>query len=159
VTDIVAWRSLKTPTAVADFLVTQTLECENSIIEMASSISSAVNEIIASAGEQLSALLNRTTATSRLIVRIRREQLGFQYESLVKSNKNFLRSAGERTDRLERSLQHLDPARVMSRGFTMTTKNGTMLHSSSDVQTGDIIVTYFEHGRASSIVKETTKKR
>ncbi|MCK7535994.1 MAG: hypothetical protein MZV63_35915 [Marinilabiliales bacterium] len=29
VTDMVAWRSLKTPTAVADFLVEQTLECEN----------------------------------------------------------------------------------------------------------------------------------
>lgn len=159
VTDIVAWRSFKTPTAVADFLVSQTLDCENRIIDMASSLSSSAADIVSSAGEQLASLLNRISATTRLITRIRHEQLVFHYETLVRNCSNTLRSAGELTDRLERSLSHLDPVKVMSRGFTITTRNGTILHSPSELNPGDTIVTHFEQGRAASTVTETIKKK
>ncbi len=64
VTDMVAWRSFKTPTAVADFLVEQTLDCENRIIDMASTLYTEASDMISSAEEQLSSLQNRTAATS-----------------------------------------------------------------------------------------------
>jgi exodeoxyribonuclease VII large subunit len=159
VTDMVAWRSLRTPTAVADFLVTQTLESENRIFDMASSLSSVVREIITSTREQLASVLNRTAATSRLVVRIKREQLGFYSENLSKSSRNLLRNEGEKTGKLESSLRHLDPAGVLGRGYTLTTKDGRILHSSSDIQPGDTLITHFEHGKASSTVTGTTKKK
>ena len=62
VTDMVAWRSLKTPTAVADFLVGQALDCENHIVEMAESLSSAAGDIIAPAPEILAEIRARTPA-------------------------------------------------------------------------------------------------
>lgn len=159
VTDMVAWRSLKTPTAVADFLVTHTLDSENRVIEMASSLSSAAREIISSTSEQLALLFNRTVATSRLVVRLKHEQLGFHTETLARSSKNLLHNAGEITGRLESSLRHLDPVSVLSRGFTLTTRDGKILHSSSDIVPGDTLITHFEHGKASSIVTETTNKK
>jgi exodeoxyribonuclease VII large subunit len=70
-----------------------------------------------------------------------------------------LHNAGEKTGRLESSLRHLDPVSVLGRGFTLTTRDGKILHSSSDIVPGDTLITHFEHGKASSIVTETTKKK
>jgi exodeoxyribonuclease VII large subunit len=159
VTDMVAWKSLKTPTAVADFLVAQTLECENMIVDMATSIYTGAAGIISSAIEQLSSLQNRTAATARLIVRLKREQLGYQAETLQRAKNNMLRMGKELTDQLERSLVNLDPAGVMHRGFTLTTKGGKIIRSSTGLEPGEIIITHFEDGKATSIVKETNKKR
>ncbi len=158
VTDMVAWRSFKTPTAVADFLVEQTLDCENRIIDMASSLYTEASGLISSAEEQLSSLQNRTVATARLIVRVKDEQLGYHAETLLRSKNNLLRTAKEKIDRIESALRHLDPAGVMQRGFTLTTKNGKILHSPASLAPGDTIVTHFEQGRAASTVKETSKK-
>jgi exodeoxyribonuclease VII large subunit len=158
VTDMVAWRSFKTPTAVADFLVEQTVECENRIIDMASSLYTEATCMISSAEEQLSSLQNHSSATARLIVRVKDEQLGYYAETLLLAKNNLIRTAREKIDRMETALHHLDPAGVMKRGFTLTTKNGIILHSPSDLVPGDTIVTHFQQGRATSTVKETIKK-
>jgi exodeoxyribonuclease VII large subunit len=158
VTDMVAWRSLKTPTAVADFLVGQVLECENHIVEMAETLSSAAGDIITSAGEQLASLLNRTTATARLHLRVKSEQIIHHTENLRKSGYNSIRSANDTAERLEQSLKHLDPAGVMKRGFTITTKEGQIIRSSADLHPGDTVLTHFDDGKASSTVRETSSK-
>lgn len=158
VTDMVAWRSFKTPTAVADFLVEQTLECENRIIDMASSLYTDAAGMISSAEEQLSSLQSRTAATVRLIVRVKDEQLGYHAETLLRTTSNFLRSAREKIDRMESALHHLNPAGVMQRGFTLTTKDGKILHSPAGLVPGDTIITHFDQGRATSIINETSKK-
>ena len=159
VTDMAAWKSLKTPTAVADFLVEQTLECENRIIEMAGSLISAVNGALSAAGEHLSSLRNRTAATAKLIVRVKREQTGYQVETLRRSTAGLLRSATDVTGRLENALRHLDPAAVLRRGFTLTAKNGIIVRSPAELEQGDIITTHFEAGQATSTVNKTTQKR
>lgn len=159
VTDMAAWKSLKTPTAVADFLVEQTLECENRIIEMAGSLISAVNGALSGAGEHLSSLRNRTAATAKLIVRVKREQTGYQLETLRRSTAGLLRSATDVTGKLENALRHLDPAGVLRRGFTLTAKNGIIVRSPAELEQGDIITTYFEAGQATSTVNKTTQKR
>lgn len=158
VTDMVAWRSLKTPTAVADFLVEQTAESENHIMDMASSLTAAAEEMISSAGEQLASLLNRTAATARLHLRVKNEHLVHYTETLVRLKNNSLRSGKEITGRLEQSLIHLDPAKVMKRGFTLTSKKGKIIRSSSELKQGDIVVTHFDDGRAASTVNEISKK-
>ncbi|MCI0522085.1 MAG: exodeoxyribonuclease VII large subunit [Bacteroidales bacterium] len=158
VTDMVAWRSLKTPTAVADFLVGEVVECENHIVEMAESLSSAAGDIITSAGEHLASLLNRTTATARLHIRVKSEQLLHYTENLRKAGNNSIRSANDTANRLDQSLKHLDPSGVMRRGFTITTKRGKIIRSAADLQPGDSLLTYFDNGKASSTVNETNIK-
>jgi exodeoxyribonuclease VII large subunit len=159
VTDIVAWMALKTPTAVAGFLVERTLDCENRIVEMAGSLTSDVTDVLSAAGEHLSSLRNRIAATAGLIVRVTREKLDYHSETLHRSAARVLRKAGEGTDSLEKSLRHLDPAGVLKRGFTLTSRNGKIVHSPAELQPGDTIVTHFEEGKASSTVNELTQKR
>lgn len=159
VTDMVAWKSLKTPTAVADYLVEHTMECENRIIDMASSLTSAVTDALSSAGEQISSMQNRISATTRLIVRVKREQVNYHTATLRRSSASLLRSAKDETGRLENALRHLDPAGVMRRGFTLTAKNGLIVRSLAELEPGDTITTHFETGQAASTVKKITQKR
>jgi len=157
VTDMVAWKSHKTPTAVADFLVEHTMLSENHIIEMAGTLAEAVNDTIGSAGEHLALLQNRIASMARLVIKVRREQLGYHSETLRRSEAGALRAATELTDRHENALRHLDPAGVLKRGFTLTAKNGLIIRSPDDLKEGDTITTHFERGKATSTVIRTDK--
>jgi len=179
VTDMVAWKSLKTPTAVAGFLIERTLECENRIIGMAGELASAVTDALDATGEQIASLQNRTAATARLIVRVNNDRLGYHAEtltrsyrniltrsesdtrrladSLFRSAKNALSGAEKLTGMLEESLRHLDPAGVLRRGFTLTSRNGLIIRSAAELETGDTIPTHFEKGTATSTSKEINK--
>ena len=68
VTDMVAWKSLKTPTAVADFLVEQTGGSENRIIVMAGALTEAATEAIAAAGEHLASVLPEAAPIQTYII-------------------------------------------------------------------------------------------
>ena len=159
VTDMVAWKSLKTPTAVADFLVEQTGGSENRIIVMAGALTKAATEAIAAAGEHLASLQNRTAATARLIIRVRSDNLNYHTETLRRSGTMVLRAASELTDRMESALRHLDPAGVLKRGFTLTAKNGIIVRTPEELMPGDTITTHFEKGEATSKIINTNKKR
>ena len=158
VTDLAAWKALRTPTAVAGFLVERTLECENRIISMAGELTSAVTEALEAAGEQISSLQNRIASTARLIVRVNSDRLGYHAETLRRSSGIVLQKAADITGRLEGSLRHLDPAAVLKRGYTLTSRNGLIIRSAGNLEPGDIITTHFEKDTATSTVQQITKK-
>ncbi|NLD62924.1 MAG: exodeoxyribonuclease VII large subunit [Bacteroidales bacterium] len=158
VTDMVAWKALKTPTAVAGFIVERTMECENNIIGMAESLVSAVEGAMEAAEERLSSIQNRITATARLMVRLKEEKLSNHAGRLARASANVLNRAKEATDRMEDALRHLNPAGVLRRGFTLTSRNGTIIQSASELKQGDTIKTYFAEGTAESMVEKINKK-
>lgn len=158
VTDMVAWKALKTPTAVAGFIVERTMECENNIIGMAESLVSAVEGAMEAAEERLSSIQNRITATARLMVRLKEEKLSNHAGRLARASANVLNRAKEATDRMEDALRHLNPAGVLRRGFTLTSRNGTIIQTAAELRPGDTIKTHFAEGTAESMVKKINKK-
>lgn len=158
VTDMVAWKALKTPTAVAGFIVERTMECENNIIGMAESLVSAVEGAMEAAEERLSSIQNRITATARLMVRLKEEKLSNHAGRLARASANVLNRAKEATDRMEDALRHLNPAGVLRRGFTLTSRNGTIIQTAAELRPGDTIKTHFAEGTAESMVEKINKK-
>ncbi len=158
VTDMVAWKALKTPTAVAGFIVERTVACENNIIGMAESLVSAVEGAMEAAEERLSSMQNRITATARLVVRIKEEKLTNHAGRLRLASVNVLNKAREATDRAEDALRHLNPARVLLRGFTLTSRNGRIIQSATELKPGDTIKTHFAEGTAESKVEKINNK-
>jgi len=181
VADMVSWKALKTPTAVADFLVSETLEAESLVNDLASRITSAANEIMTGNEEHLQSLRSHITGSARLVVRIKKEQLGYStgmvsritgatiQKSLELTDRlsGSLRQLGPETvrkglvltDRLADTLRHLGPENVLRRGFTMTTKAGKIVRSAAELSEGDEIMTHFESSRISSIVVENKKQK
>ena len=174
VTDLVACRSLKTPTAVADFIIEQTAETENYIIEKGTEIKELAlgiidenRERIENAGKLLFPLatlmiseINRKLAESSvLLMRFGKEKL-YEASSEIDSLKTMIKSAtlsllkmsdNNLTD-LKRRLDILDPAKVLGRGYTITTRNGRILKSVTEVSESSLIETRFIDGIITSTV-------
>jgi len=179
VADMVSWKALKTPTAVADFLVSVTLEAESLVNDLASRIASAATGIMAGNEEHLQSLRSHIAGSARLVLRIKKEQLGYStgmvsriagvtiQKSLELTDRlsGSLRHLGpeavcksqELTDRLANTLRHLGPENVLRRGFTMTTRAGKIVRSASELSEGDEIMTHFENSRIASIIAENKK--
>jgi len=152
VADMVACKALKTPTAVADFLVGRTAETENHIIEMASAISHTAAEMISEHEEQLKSLQNHIASSARIILRVKRERLGYFSDTLNRITNSALRISNGLIEILSKSLNHLDPGNILKRGFTLTAKNGRIIRSSKELSEDDKITTHFTDGKVTSVI-------
>lgn len=156
ITDMVACRSLKTPTAVASFLIDSTADTESHIAELAGSLADNAEEVISSAEERLSSAQNRIMAGTRLAIKLNDEKLQFQSGRLTRAYTTVLRGGKELAETLETRLTYLNPQSVLKRGYTISTKDGKIIRSAAGLSPGDTLSTIFADGETESKV-ETTK--
>ena len=100
--DLVAHEALKTPTAVAEWLIHRMEDQTNRIND----------------------LLQRLQRTAERQILIRRHRI----------------------DMLEQRLAACNPERIYQRGYSLLTKNGKVVRSVQELQTGDIVVTHLADG-------------
>jgi exodeoxyribonuclease VII large subunit len=198
VTDIVANKALKTPTAVADFLVECMNNAENHILDMSSRIADTSVLILEGAKKMIDSCRVKLIPLARVMLSELKEQLshtiiemintGKEYisraalspadqksrlssaskaylyasnsivekkrEKLEASSKNLTGQMNSRLNSLENSLKILDPVNVLKRGFTITSLNGRIVRSGSELKDKDLIATRFSDGSVMSRVEE-----
>lgn len=157
VADEVAGRSFKTPTACAaaigemvqrfvdateetwrDIAVSATTQLHNAERRLSERAAQVKNRIV-------DALQGALTALSIASDRIRRRP----FDMLV--------SAGRYIDAVADRLRVLDPVNTMARGWSVTrTADGMAVRSSSRLSSGDVLVTSFADGTATSTVNSVT---
>lgn len=158
VADIVSWKALKTPTAVADFIINRTLETERLIEEMAVALETATRRHIARTTESLLVLKHRISASALSLLRHQRAETGNMSEKLFHSARIAIRLAKDHTESLEKELLHLNPLNVLKRGYTITSHNGIIVKNHSELNPGDEILTHFEKGTVESRVEKIKDK-
>jgi exodeoxyribonuclease VII large subunit len=158
VADMTAWKALKTPTAVADFFVSQTLYAESIIDNMASLLSSTSMELINKNYERLARCRQSIALASASALRGRSESIKFLGERLIRSSDTAIKLTRERINTFDKELTHLNPINVLKRGFTITTKEGIIVRDHHSLKAGDNIVSHFEKGTAESKVSQVEDK-
>jgi exodeoxyribonuclease VII large subunit len=153
VSDMAAWKALKTPTAVADFFIARTLSAETEINDMTSRLTSASLELINLYNEKLARYRQSIIISSTTALKSRLESVTFLGDKLSRSTNTAIRFTKERISTFEKELTHLNPLNVLKRGYTITTKEGIILKNPDSLNTGDIITTHFEKGQAESTVE------
>lgn len=196
VLDIVAHRRLKTPTAVASFIIDQTLLFDNQLDEAGDKITDLVLSILETETNQLSDLtiriplivrsllldhtsylqkliaglhiasdrrfsagknylLNRFTETERTILRFlaHKESL-FSIHSILLSSaaNNFLEKQKHMLAIAENTASMADPMKLLTKGYSITYRNGNVLKSSRAVYSGDLLITRLADGMVKSTV-------
>lgn len=195
--DRVAHLRLKTPTAVAAFLI----ESRKSEIEMLNKLK---QRLLTSATERLHQEQMRTENASQLLVHkaaryLSNKKLDFeelshrfnlQAERFVSRERESLRQITawieihsrariaketnrlqtlplrmeyavghslqhyrHRQELLERSIKMAGPERILSLGFSITTKDGKTVRDASALTKGDVLITHFAKGQSESIVQ------
>ncbi len=198
VTDIVANKALKTPTAVADFLVECMNEAENHLLDMSSRIADTSAGILEEAKKRIDSCRVKLIPLARVMLSGLKEQLSFTIIEMINTGKEYILKAallpanqhsrlsaaskallsansneivrrrtklesssgkftgqmGTRLAALENSLKMLDPVNVLKRGFTITSRDGRIIRSKSELKDKDLISTRFSDGSVISRVEE-----
>lgn len=148
--DMVAHTSVKTPTAAAEFLISNLVEAEDMINEFA---------------HQLSNFASKATKNEERILEMTRLRIkqaartGFLKETNVLSTylfkiKNYAQNRmvheSSRLNLIQTKIETHSPKFLTERGYTITTMNGKRLTSTQEIKTGDKITTHLPDGNFNS---------
>ncbi|MEZ4942671.1 MAG: exodeoxyribonuclease VII large subunit [Saprospiraceae bacterium] len=153
VLDLVAWSALKTPTAVADFLVQHNLFFENEILRLAGQTrDTALGRLKRNALE-----LAQLETTTHWAVQTQLRQASQQLATLETALPNLLRQrllrANTQLDQAEALCAALHPDAVLRRGFSITRQAGKVVTGVEDVRAGDVLETQLKDGTLVSEIR------
>lgn len=149
IVDIVAHTRVKTPTAAAEFLIDCVRQYDERIENAANEVSELVGEIMAENEQKLQRCVSRLSSARQQILRQENALSGIVFR-LDKSAKNAISSAKNALSLIEKSLELSDPKTLLNRGYTLTTKNGKIVKSATELKTGETIETHFADGTTKS---------
>ncbi len=159
VLDMVAHTRMKTPTAVAEFLIGQmTLAAaevetwEERLIYSADMKISEQKNLIQLLVSKLPVLTLNTLTTHKTATNDRFRQIQRLTNDYLTKNKQFLQLT-------EQFITMASPDYILKRGYTLTLKEGKILKSASDFAPGETITTRFADGEVEGIVSVINKKK
>ena len=173
--DLVAHKNLKTPTAVAEYIISRTLELDMYLLELGdrlqknailrleqeknrlTSLSAYIPQyalrLLTASDNKLTALQHRIElktadfiAKNRLLLDRKSDQLSAIVNQQFQQQQNNLKL-------IETKLQLLDPQQLLKKGYSFTTHNGKLVTSVTQLASGDTITTTLADGTIDSIVK------
>lgn len=157
VLDLVAFQALKTPTAVAEFVLNQNRSFEMRLLELGLSL----RQLVEQRHKQETVRLENSENQLRLLTRLGVQQASqrcTQFSDLLpRLVQQALRQQVRTISHLERELNLADPERLLARGYTLTLQNGRPMRSCESLRPGDLLETRFADGRVDSIVSNKVK--
>ena len=155
VIDIVAHTRAKTPTAVAEFLISHAFRTAAELMDLQQRLVEKSGLILQSLQDKLGELSRRMIHSSRFFVR---EELSVvQQLSIILNHqaKRLLQAENHFVAEKSQYIHMASPENILKRGYTLTLKNGKIIKSATELSEDDIIETLFTDGKAESII---TKK-
>jgi len=144
--DMVAHTSVKTPTAVAEFLISKMQAAEN----MAINVISDIRYIIRTRIETESRLINQTQLQIKQTLRgwvLQKTHMLERQKSRLQSNVRMqLLKQNNKLSLLDKNIETHSPVFLLKHGYTITTLNGKRITSGKQVKSGDQIRTYVSDG-------------
>lgn len=146
VTDMVAHKALKTPTATAEFIVECFSDAENHIFEMWQRIREISVHFTSSAGLVLENQATRLKGAAKSYSQIKYISFETVRASLKSYTLNYIETKNSKLKLLEVSLNILNPENVLKRGYTITSIDGKILKLKDKINEDDVLETKFSDG-------------
>ena len=153
IADLVAHTSLKTPTAVANFIIDHNVRFESVLFEKLRTIESYSRDIIKSQTKEIQSIGNRIKYLALKMIQSRMyklsqfpKEISYLVLSIIKHHQKDLANAIQIT-------AILDPYQLLKRGYSLTTKNGKLVTSIKEIQLDDILETRLIDGNITSKVQ------
>ena len=140
IADLVAHTKLKTPTAVAEFLINGLENFEGKLDELFNNIWQHSNEYLTNQHYNLEHLKNKLVYGSKQSLHNANNTISYLAEKLSASPHLFLKKEHAKIDLLEKSIALLNPINVLKRGYSITRVNGKVLKEQKPKK-GDLLET------------------
>ncbi|MBK8877438.1 MAG: exodeoxyribonuclease VII large subunit [Haliscomenobacter sp.] len=151
--DLVAHSALKTPTAVAEFLLQHNLQLESQLLEWAGFLrQTAVERLFLQERrlDQTNAALQQLA--SRLLAGEQDRLHRFELQIPLLSG-YFLREENQRIETAEKICTLLSIENTLERGFSITLLNGHPIRGTHEVPPGSVLTTRLKDGEVESVAK------
>lgn len=153
VLDVVAHTRMKTPTAVAEFLINRMETAEDELMYLQDAIIGNIQQTlyneqlyISSLSTRLSYILKEKTQTQLAYLSQLKYKLHTVSEKLIKERLHYLKAS-------EQYLELSSPQNILKKGYTLTLKDKKIVKEASLLKKGDEITTLFYNGNIESTVK------
>lgn len=157
VADLVAHTASKTPTACAETIVDLAMVVVQRAEESWAAISEIVTDALDHERNRLSTHARRAAVGARTRIALERHRTTSIASRLGRSCETSMRTADGLLDLLAVRIGAVDPARALSRGWSITrTSAGSVVRHVSDVAPGDVLITTIGDGTITSAVDATT---
>ncbi len=131
IADLLSNKAVKTPTKAASYIIEQNAQWESGLLEMHQQICQLSNQIL----DELTTRLSRKSYSVLHISQL----LAERYQN--------------RLTKTEQALNHLNPERVLERGYALVSKNGRIVKDSEDVAIAETIDIYMKDWEMQAEVK------
>ncbi len=154
IADMVSHTSVKTPTAVASYIINKNLEFESHVTQLNQAIGQLVARSIQGAlvdlqrnRSELSFLADRSLQTAHKKLETLSQQI-----DLIAQNK--LKGAKIQLEHWQQTVTFLSVENTLKRGFTVTyNQEGKAVDNAKELKKGDIITTHFKKGKHNSKIQ------
>ncbi|MDR2087710.1 MAG: exodeoxyribonuclease VII large subunit [Dysgonamonadaceae bacterium] len=150
--DFVAWRRAKTPTAVADYLVSLSEKTLETLEEMRTSIVYGVTQQMETANTSLQKMRLRFPLYLNTIL----ERHNYAVQSLTaeiqRSTQQFFQDKETRLKEKESFFHLSSPAYILAKGYSITLKDGKSVKTAKTLKNNDVIRTLLADGEIVSVV-------
>lgn len=175
VLDMVAYTSVKTPTAAAAFLIDHLLDVSSFLEEAQGKIAATVSQklnyekmrldrysrqiplmfsvVKTKEYGHLDRLIERVHSSLNLKLRDEMANIDAFRTRLQGSVRNIIQCKNNELQRLDFRIQSLDPKRILKYGYSITYVKGHALKDPSTLKEGEELITVVEKGKVKSIVK------
>jgi exodeoxyribonuclease VII large subunit len=152
VLDFVAHYRAKTPTAAADYLVNHLETVGTALHDCESNLIDSVCRMLDKAMKQVHQTEHHLSLGVQNILGRQHLPLIAIQNNLAKESQRFLLGEEDKLKREETFFKWSSPAYILSKGYSITMKNGKAVKSSQSLAKGDIIETLLHEGKISSII-------
>ncbi len=153
VVDIVAHTRLKTPTAVAEFIIGHNVEFLNLLDALSEKIITLARSFYELRNTKVEALFLSLRTSVNSIMHSYSERLTQMTNTIALTSNNIVSQRLMQLDGIEQIIKAHDPRDLLKKGYSLTMINGKTLRSAKEVNAGDKIQTLLSDGVVSSIVE------
>ncbi len=154
IVDAVAYYRAKTPTAVADFFVEALEDTYSGLLELQNGIVSEAGRKLELRSEQLKQIAFYLPNQSRALIEKQKNTLELQISGLRNACVQYLSEEQSKLKIKESFLKFSSPEYILSKGYSITMKNGKSVKSAKELKPGDLIETRLSEGKIFSEVSD-----
>ncbi|PIF02586.1 MAG: exodeoxyribonuclease VII large subunit [Paludibacter sp.] len=152
VVDLVAHRSLKTPTAVADFLLGKMQDNSEQLDYFSHTIQQILRNKLETKNNELRILKNRVESAFNKNIVTKNYVLKELRNRLIYSVRHLFKQENNKLQLWEYKIESNSPQKMLERGVSITYVNGKKIESVKNIRKGDKVKTYLKDGNFESIV-------
>lgn len=141
VADFVSFQSLKTPTALADFIVEHNAVFEASCVQLVRNIGMYAENSLKNENLQLTDIKTQIAQLTQQRLRNQEQQVIRLADRLIFSAQQKLNNAKHQLQYAEKSIELLNPKNILKRGYTITTLNGQVIDAKTKLPKGSKLKT------------------